>query len=311
MPVKNAGPWLEECLDSIINQTHKNWELIAVNDFSTDNSLEILTASAEADHRIRVLNNVKSGIPDALQIAFNNSTGTYITRMDADDIMPKDKLETLLKTVLKYPNTVVTGKVHYFAEYELTEGYQNYVDWVNNRIDKQDFEKHIFRECVVTSPNWLTHRNNILKTGPFNNHQYPEDYDLVFGFVSKGIKIRGVDKITHLLREHRLRTSRVSKNYSQANMYKLKLNWFLRLKLRKENTIVIFGENKKAKICAEFFSAINVEFVQLFKSNFKELSTIKNPLVLNTIYSDQETNDVIQEFFDSNHLILGENWWYV
>ncbi len=57
MPVYNAAPFLEACLDSIVEQSSKDWELIAVNDQSTDTSLEILNKYASKDKRIRVLDN--------------------------------------------------------------------------------------------------------------------------------------------------------------------------------------------------------------------------------------------------------------
>ena len=93
MPVKNAGPWLEECLQSIQKQSFVNWELIAVNDGSKDNSIEILIDFSSRDVRIQVLENPGSGIVDALSQALSKSTGTFISRMDADDVMPAEKLQ--------------------------------------------------------------------------------------------------------------------------------------------------------------------------------------------------------------------------
>ena len=57
MPVKNAGPFLKECLDSVLSQTEANWELVAVNDGSTDDSLGILESYAYQDNRVKVLEN--------------------------------------------------------------------------------------------------------------------------------------------------------------------------------------------------------------------------------------------------------------
>ncbi|MCW9041214.1 MAG: glycosyltransferase, partial [Flavobacteriales bacterium] len=77
MPVKNTSLYLSECLNSIINQTEKNWELIAVNDHSTDNSKEILASFANQDNRIKVWDNTGNGIIDALQLAYSKSSGTF------------------------------------------------------------------------------------------------------------------------------------------------------------------------------------------------------------------------------------------
>ena len=95
MPVKNAQPFLTDCIKSILSQTETDWELVAVNDGSTDNSKAILEQFAQADKRIHVLENNGAGIIAALRLAYSKSQGNLITRMDADDIMPPIKLETL------------------------------------------------------------------------------------------------------------------------------------------------------------------------------------------------------------------------
>ncbi|MFT5305150.1 MAG: glycosyltransferase involved in cell wall biosynthesis, partial [Chitinophagales bacterium] len=99
MPVKNAGPFLEACLDSIQNQSYKNYELIAINDHSSDNSLEILHNYVHCFASLLVLNNNGLGIIDALKTGYAAQNGQFITRMDADDSMPPKKLEYLLDSL--------------------------------------------------------------------------------------------------------------------------------------------------------------------------------------------------------------------
>ena len=98
MPVRNASKYLDECLQSIINQTEEKWELLAVDDHSSDESLDLLKTYAAKDHRVKVYKNNGKGIIPALRLAFENSLGNLITRMDADDIMLPQKLELLLKS---------------------------------------------------------------------------------------------------------------------------------------------------------------------------------------------------------------------
>ena len=86
-PFKNTAHYLSECVYSILNQSYTHWELLIVDDGSSDNSYDIVNAFAEKDNRIKLFKNQGSGIIDALQLAFNNSRGNYITRMDSDDIM--------------------------------------------------------------------------------------------------------------------------------------------------------------------------------------------------------------------------------
>src|SRR5690606_17419694 len=94
-PFKNSAKFLPECLESIKNQTHTYWELLIVDDGSTDESYHIVESFAEKDKRIRLFRNTGEGIIEALRLAFKKSSGTYITRMDSDDIMIPNKLEVL------------------------------------------------------------------------------------------------------------------------------------------------------------------------------------------------------------------------
>src|SRR5690606_32129080 len=104
MPVKNTSAYLEACLNSVLQQSEPNWELIAVDDHSTDDSKAILHKYAANDARIKVLENTAKGIIPALQLAYSKSSGECITRMDSDDIMVPEKLATQKQQLLQHGN---------------------------------------------------------------------------------------------------------------------------------------------------------------------------------------------------------------
>ena len=94
MSVYNGEAYLEEAIDSIRNQTFTNWELIVINDCSTDSTGQILADFADKDARIRIHNNeVNLKLPRSLNKAISLCRGKYIARMDADDISLPDRLE--------------------------------------------------------------------------------------------------------------------------------------------------------------------------------------------------------------------------
>ncbi len=94
MSVYNGEDYLEETLDSICNQTFKDWELVAINDCSTDTTLSILERYASTDERIKVhTNEVNLRLPASLNKALTFAQGKYIARMDADDICLPDRFE--------------------------------------------------------------------------------------------------------------------------------------------------------------------------------------------------------------------------
>lgn len=85
VPVYNVEKYLERCLDSLINQTLKDIEIIVVNDGSTDNSLDILTKYAKFDSRINIIDKENSGVSDCRNIAMKQVRGEYLTFVDSDD----------------------------------------------------------------------------------------------------------------------------------------------------------------------------------------------------------------------------------
>lgn len=98
MSVYNGETYLKEAIGSVINQTFKNWELICINDCSTDSTGEIMAEFASMDERIKVhTNEVNLKLPASLNKAISLSSGKYIARMDADDICLPDRFEKQFK----------------------------------------------------------------------------------------------------------------------------------------------------------------------------------------------------------------------
>ncbi len=99
VPVYNAENYLEECLDSIINQTYTNLEIILIDDGSTDNSATICDNYALKDNRIKVIHKTNGGLSDARNDGIANSTSDYITWVDNDDLVKADYVEILFKAL--------------------------------------------------------------------------------------------------------------------------------------------------------------------------------------------------------------------
>jgi glycosyltransferase involved in cell wall biosynthesis len=134
MAVKNTARYLPECLDSINQQTYPFWELIAVNDHSTDGSREILAQYAAKDPRIRVFDSPGQRLNPALQEGYRHLQGTLINRMDSDDRMPHDKLETMVQAWLAHgQGAIVAGGTEHFVDSgDVGGGFRRYEQWLNN-----------------------------------------------------------------------------------------------------------------------------------------------------------------------------------
>ncbi len=122
VPVYNVAPYLEKCLDSLINQTLKDIEILAVNDGSTDTSPEILNKYASLDDRIVVLNKPNGGLSDARNYAFPHIHGEYVGFVDSDDFVDPEMYEVMYKKAVESDSDIVECNLHHtFDNYEDTE----------------------------------------------------------------------------------------------------------------------------------------------------------------------------------------------
>jgi glycosyltransferase involved in cell wall biosynthesis len=316
MPAYNAGLFIESCLVSILMQDFKDWELIIVNDFSTDNTTEIVEQFLRKDSRVRLFNNRVKGIIPALSLAFENSNGTFITRMDADDLMPANKLKILLDELQKRDlKTVVTGKVEYFSDTDVSAGYLRYQDWLNQRVQHRDFYENIYRECIVASPNWMVHRTCFENDIDLNSLRYPEDYDLVFQWYKNKYRIIGIEGITHLWREHENRTSRHSIHYQQTSFFELKTNYFLGLEVGDLKSVQLIGAGKKGKMVANILRSKSIDFNWYeFEPKNGTLADVESiqpgtKTILTNWPIDLQKQEMIQEFLKYKGFELGKNIW--
>lgn len=117
MPVFNAGKYLNSTINSVLNQSYHNWELIAVDDASTDNSREILKVYTQNDSRIKVIYiESNSGVSNARNIGLDAVTGDYICWLDADDIYDSNFLKIMVDTALYYNCDIVECQYNTFSE---------------------------------------------------------------------------------------------------------------------------------------------------------------------------------------------------
>ena len=123
IPVYNVEEYLEECLESICNQTFKDIEIICVDDYSTDGSRAILERFAERDSRIRILDSTQKGVSFARNTGLDNARAEYIQFIDSDDYILPTMLETMYKTMCEHDvDAVVCGIV---PLYEKGQEYRN------------------------------------------------------------------------------------------------------------------------------------------------------------------------------------------
>jgi glycosyltransferase involved in cell wall biosynthesis len=262
IPAKNEKLYLDECLTSILNQDIQDWEVVFIDDHSTDETYAIAQKYAARDPRIRCFKNRGKGIISALEMAFSLAKGSLITRMDADDIMRPSKLSILSSSLEEAgPGHVAVGGVHYFSADKVKSGFRNYAEWLNLMTAEGSNFQDIFRECVLPSPNWMLFREDLEEIGAFNSDVYPEDYDLAFRMFLGGLSVIPCNEITLEWRDYPSRTSRTAEVYKDHTFTTIKWSYFDRFFRQSARQLVLFGTGYRGKRLAAHLIINNVSFV--------------------------------------------------
>lgn len=193
MPVYNAGKYLREAIDSILNQTFKDFEFIVVNDASTDSSKEIIMSYH--DQRIRYFENTHNlGVSRSLNKGLKHAKATYIARMDADDISYTQRLGVQYNTILKDDTVALVA-----SSYEMIDEHGKYLYTVDNVSSSEEIFYNLqFHNCLG-HPTVIFNKQIILKEFHGYKNCQAEDYELWLR-ISKKYKILKVNRVLHQLR---------------------------------------------------------------------------------------------------------------
>jgi len=234
IPTYNIERYIEEALQSILNQTYKNIEVVVVDDCSTDNTLKILEDIQKTDHRIKVYkNNQNLKISKTLNKAITYSSGKYIARMDGDDISLPLRLE-------KQVNFLEQND-----EYGLCGTHLIKIDEDGNEIgiDKKILDFDIILNTIelaspLAHPTWLVRKEVYQKLDGYRGDCPAQDYDFLLRCITSNIKFINIDYIGLKLRE------RIGNTSSKNGLFQRKVvNYFLKLyKQRKETNADDFSD---------------------------------------------------------------------
>lgn len=144
IPVFNSSEYIDRCLNSVINQTYKNLEIIIVNDGSTDNSLEICEKYKKIDDRIIILNKQNQGSAAARNCGIDVATGEYITFIDSDDSIDVETYEYLSMRISETSDIICYGMVEEYPDYHLIKNNH----FTENVYNRNELEKKIFPEML-------------------------------------------------------------------------------------------------------------------------------------------------------------------
>ncbi len=248
LPVRNGEAVLEECLASLRDQVFGDFQILAVDDGSTDGTRELLREATRQDPRLRVLSQDPAGIVSALELARNRVRSPFLARMDADDVALPQRFQAQMELVRGEPGLTAVGTgVQYFPSREVKDGARRYEAWLNSLSTHGQMVRDLFVECPLAHPTLLVRAGAVELVGGYRDLGWPEDYDLILRLWAAGARFAKAPEPLLRWREGPGRLSRTAEEYAEASFRRCKVHHLLRTHLIGGRGVVIWGAGPVGK----------------------------------------------------------------
>lgn len=261
VPVYNTSSYLEKCLDSIYNQTFKDYQLICVDDGSSDNSLQILKKYQNKIKNLKIISQKNQGVAAARNTALSHATGDYIIFIDSDDYIKENYLEVLYNESCKNNSDVVICNFYRYFE-KIDKEIPVYIKKKRGQYTKEEILNSLIPDILIHSYLW----NKLWKKDLFNNIQFPkikyEDISIMCYLFDKSKKISIIDDTLYY---YRIRKTSIVRNYSidTQNDY-VKAYGLIRLYIHENN---LYEKYKKAFNLLSIKVFLVMFFINIFLMN--------------------------------------------
>lgn len=229
LPCRNAAATLRPCLDSLLAQEGIDFELIAVDDGSTDATVDILREYARRDARISPIFSAHGGVAVAASTAIGAARGRYVARMDADDLALPGRLAAQAAHLDAHPRVGLVGcRVRFGGDRGRAGGYAHYVDWTNTLLSAEQISLNRFVELPVPNPSIMFRRELAGAHGMYLQGDFPEDYDMQLRWLEAGVVMEKVDEQLLVWNDPPTRLTRSDPRYDPEAFYRTKAGYLAR-----------------------------------------------------------------------------------
>jgi glycosyltransferase involved in cell wall biosynthesis len=249
MPVRDEAAHLDRAIRSIVKQKLSDWELVAVDDGSTDRTPAILAHWAQRDERIRVLTLEHVGLVAALNLGLQQCRGTLVARMDADDFSHPWRLASQAHHLQKHPEVaLVSCRIRKMPRRSLRIGMLRYEGWLNSLLTSEQIARDIYVESPVAHPSVMLRRTTMIdELNGYRDMGWPEDYDMWLRLHQAGGRMEKLPETLLYWSEREERHSRTSFRYSPNSFRRLKAYFLKRGPLRHHREVVMWGAGRIGK----------------------------------------------------------------
>lgn len=242
MPCYNAAGTLPPALESLARQTLTDFELIAVDDGSTDQTPALLQKWAVDDPRINLVSQTHGGIVKALNAGLESCQAGYIARMDADDLAHPNRLARQVSFLNQHPDTALVGcRVKGYPPDKVRRGFEVYLEWQNSLLTNEDIRREMFVESPLAHPSVVIRKAWLKGVGAYQEHGWAEDYDLWLRLYVAGARFAKLPEVLLEWREHEARLTRQDSRYSLENFLRVKAHYLVRGPLLGRESVLLWG----------------------------------------------------------------------
>ncbi|UFS70612.1 glycosyltransferase [Geomonas sp. RF6] len=260
MPVRNEERYLEQALDSLFRQTLSDWELVAVDDGSTDATPAILAQAARGDERVKVVRLQGDGLVPALNAGLEACRAPLLARMDGDDICHPRRFERQAAYLeLHHGVGLVASNFRHFPRPTLQRGMIGYEKWQNSLSDHALICRDLFVESPFVHPSVMTRREVVEEVGGYRDAGWAEDYDLWLRMAAAGVRFGRLPETLFFWRDHPERETRTSGAYAAEAMRRCKLHHLRRGFLQGVTEVVMAGAGREARAWQRLLAAEGVK----------------------------------------------------
>ena len=242
LPVRDAMPWLGSSLASLWRQREREFEVVAVDDGSSDGSGEWLQRAARSEPRLRVVRTAARGLPQALNTALEHARGRWIARHDADDLSHRDRF-ALQRTALEaHPEVAVVGsRVRLFPSHQVGDGMRRWAAWHNALLTHERMASEALIDSPLAHGTAMLRRDVLERVGGWRDRSWAEDVDLWLRLIDSGARLAKLPRTLYAWRQHAASATRRDPRYGRDRYRALRRAALERGVLRRADEVTLVG----------------------------------------------------------------------